>query len=285
MVIINKNTNVIVQGITGHQGSFHSMEMLKFGTKVVAGVSPGKGNTEINNIKVYNTVKETLDYEPYASMISVPAPFVKDAALEAIDNGIKLIYILTEHVPVHDTMEIAHQAKRKNVMLIGPNSPGITVVNESKIGIMPNHIFKKGNVAIASRSGTLTYEIVKAVTDSGFGETTVVGLGGDPIVGTTFSDIIKIYNEDDETKQIVLVGEIGGNEEEKAAEYIKKHVNKPVVGYITGRSAPPGKRMGHAGAIIERGTGTAESKIKAFEDAGIKVADYPDDIPKLLTKI
>ncbi len=285
MVIINKDTNVIVQGITGHQGAFHSAEMIKFGTKVVAGVSPGKGNTEINGVKVFNTVSETLDYEPYASMISVPAPYVKDAALEAIDNGIKLIYILTEHVPVHDTMEIAHQAKRKNAMLIGPNSPGITVVSESKIGIMPNHIFKKGNVAIASRSGTLTYEIVKAVTDAGFGESTVVGLGGDPIIGTTFSDIIKIYNDDNETKQIVLVGEIGGSEEEKAAAYIKKYVKKPVVGYITGRSAPPGKKMGHAGAIIEKGTGTAESKINAFKDAGIKVADYPDDIPELLEKL
>ncbi len=285
MVIINKDTNVIVQGITGHQGAFHSAEMIKFGTKVVAGVSPGKGNTQINGVKVFNTVSETLDYEPYASMISVPAPYVKDAALEAIDNGIKLIYILTEHVPVHDTMEIAHQAKRKNAMLIGPNSPGITVVSESKIGIMPNHIFKKGNVAIASRSGTLTYEIVKAVTDAGFGESTVVGLGGDPIIGTTFSDIIKIYNDDNETKQIVLVGEIGGSEEEKAAAYIKKYVKKPVVGYITGRSAPPGKKMGHAGAIIEKGTGTAESKINAFKDAGIKVADYPDDIPELLEKL
>ncbi len=179
-------------------------------------------------------------------------------------------------------MEIVAEANRKGVTVIGPNSPGITVPGEAKIGIMPNHIFRKGDVAIASRSGTLTYEIVKAVTDAGFGESTVIGLGGDPIVGLTFLDVIKMYNEDKNTKRIVLVGEIGGSEEERAARYVKENVKKPVVGYITGRSAPPGKRMGHAGAIIERGTGTAESKIKAFMDAGINVADYPDDIPKLL---
>jgi succinyl-CoA synthetase alpha subunit len=284
MVIINKETRVIVQGMTGHQGAFHSGEMIKFGTNVVAGVSPGKAGTKVNGVDIYNNVADTLKFEPEASMISVPAPFVKDAALEAIENGIKLIYILTEHVPVHDTMELYHEARRKGVFMIGPNSPGITVSGQAKIGIMPNNIFRKGNVAIASRSGTLTYEIVKAVTDAGFGESTVIGLGGDPIIGTTFSDIIKIFNDDPETKQIVLVGEIGGGEEEKAAEYIKKYVKKPVTGYITGISAPPGKRMGHAGAIIEKGTGTAESKIKAFKEAGIKVANYPDDIPSLLQK-
>ncbi len=282
MVVVNSNTRVIVQGMTGHQGAFHSGEMIKFGTKVIAGVSPGKSGTKVNGVDIYETVYDTLNLHPDASMISVPAPFIKDAAMEAIDNGIKLIYILTEHVPVQDTMEIAAEAKRKNVFMIGPNSPGITVPNECKIGIMPNHIFRKGDIAIASRSGTLTYEIVKAVTDAGFGESTVIGLGGDPIIGTTFSDIIKIYNEDPATKKIILVGEIGGSEEEKAAAYIKEHVKKPVVGYITGRSAPPGKKMGHAGAIIEKGTGTAESKINAFESAGIKVAEYPNDIPKLL---
>ncbi|KPV46127.1 hypothetical protein SE19_06910 [Acidiplasma aeolicum] len=282
MVLITKNTRVIVQGMTGHQGAFHSGEMIKFGTNVVAGVSPGKSGGTVNGIKIYETVMDTLELMPEASMLAVPAPFVRDAAFEAIDNGLKLIYILAEHVPVHDTMEIVAEANRKGVTVIGPNSPGITVPGEAKIGIMPNHIFRKGDVAIASRSGTLTYEIVKAVTDAGFGESTVIGLGGDPIVGLTFLDVIKMYNEDKNTKRIVLVGEIGGSEEERAARYVKENVKKPVVGYITGRSAPPGKRMGHAGAIIERGTGTAESKIKAFMDAGINVADYPDDIPKLL---
>ncbi len=282
MVLINKNTRVIVQGITGHQGSFHSGEMLKFGTKIVAGVSPGKGGSKVNNIPVYDTIEEVMDLKPDATMISVPAPFVKDAALEAIDHGIKFIYILTEHVPVQDTMEIVNQARRKNIFMIGPNGPGITVVGEAKIGIMPNNIFKKGNVAVASRSGTLTYEIVNAITQAGMGESTVIGLGGDPIVGTTFTEVVKIFNEDPETEKIVMVGEIGGSEEERAATYVKEHVKKKVVGYITGRSAPPGKRMGHAGAIIEKGAGTAQSKIRAFEDAGIKVAEYPYQIPDLL---
>ncbi|AAT43587.1 succinate--CoA ligase subunit alpha [Picrophilus oshimae] len=282
MVLINRNTRVIIQGITGHQGSFHSGEMLKFGTNIVAGVSPGKGGSKINNIPVYDTIDEVMDLKPDATMISVPAPFVKDAALEAIDHGIKFIYILTEHVPVQDTMEIVNQAKRKNIFMIGPNGPGITVVGESKIGIMPNNIFRKGRVAVASRSGTLTYEIVNAITQAGLGESTVIGLGGDPIVGTTFTEVVRIFNEDPETDMIVMVGEIGGSEEERAASYVKEHVKKKVVGYITGRSAPPGKRMGHAGAIIEKGAGTAESKIRAFESAGIKVAEYPYQIPDLL---
>ncbi|SMD31211.1 succinate--CoA ligase subunit alpha [Picrophilus oshimae] len=282
MVLINRNTRVIIQGITGHQGSFHSGEMLKFGTNIVAGVSPGRGGSKINNIPVYDTIDEVMDLKPDATMVSVPAPFVKDAALEAIDHGIKFIYILTEHVPVQDTMEIVNQARRKNIFMIGPNGPGITVVGESKIGIMPNNIFRKGRVAVASRSGTLTYEIVNAITQAGLGESTVIGLGGDPIVGTTFTEVVRIFNEDPETDMIVMVGEIGGSEEERAASYVKEHVKKKVVGYITGRSAPPGKRMGHAGAIIEKGAGTAESKIRAFESAGIKVAEYPYQIPDLL---
>lgn len=281
-VLVDKNTRVIVQGITGHQGSFHAGEMIKFGTKVVAGVSPGKGGAKFQNIDVYDTVAEAMHLSPDATMISVPAPFVKDAALEAIDHGIKLVYILTEHVPFHDTMEIVQQTKRKGITLIGPNGPGITSPFLCKIGIMPNQIFKEGDVAVASRSGTLTYEIVDAITRNGFGESTVIGLGGDPVVGLTFIDVLKMFEEDDRTKKIVLVGEIGGNNEERAAEYIKNHVSKKVVAYITGRSAPPGKRMGHAGAIIEKGVGTAESKIKAFNAAGVKVADYPNNIPDLL---
>jgi len=284
MVYINKNTRVIVQGITGHQGSFHSNEMVKFGTKVIAGISPGKAGTEVNGIPVFDTVEETLHLEPNATMISVPAPYVKDAFYEALDAGIKLIYVLTEHVPVHDSLEMINIAKTKGVTVIGPNGPGITVPFESKIGIMPNHIFRKGNVAVISRSGTLTYEIVKAITDSGLGESTVIGLGGDAIVGLSFTDVLKELNKERRTKAAVLVGEIGGTAEEEAAEYIRSAFKKPVVAYIAGRSAPPGKRMGHAGAIITRGKGTAESKIKALNDAGVEVAAYPQDIPSLLKK-
>ncbi len=284
MVYINKNTRVIVQGITGHQGSFHSNEMIKFGTKVVAGVSPGKAGTQVNGVPVFDTVEETLHLEPNATMISVPAPYVIDAFYEALDNGIRLIYILTEHVPVHDSMEMVNVAKMKNAVIIGPNGPGITVPFESKIGIMPNHIFRKGNVAVISRSGTLTYEIVKAITDSGLGESTVIGLGGDAIVGLSFIDVLKELKKERRTKAVVLIGEIGGTAEEEAAEYIKREFSKPVVAYIAGRSAPPGKRMGHAGAIITRGKGTAESKIKALNDAGVDVASYPQDVPELLKK-
>ncbi|MGC8565866.1 MAG: succinate--CoA ligase subunit alpha [Thermoplasmata archaeon] len=284
MVYINKNTRVIVQGITGHQGSFHANEMVKFGTKVIAGISPGKAGTEVNGIPVFDTVEETLHLEPNATMISVPAPYVKDAFYEALDAGIKLIYVLTEHVPVHDSLEMINIAKTKGVTVIGPNGPGITVPFDSKIGIMPNHIFRKGNVAVISRSGTLTYEIVKAITDSGLGESTVIGLGGDAIVGLSFTDVLKELNKETRTKAAVLVGEIGGTAEEEAAEYIKSAFKKPVVAYIAGRSAPPGKRMGHAGAIITRGKGTAESKIKALNEAGVEVAAYPQDIPSLLKK-
>ncbi len=284
MVFINKNTRVIVQGITGHQGSFHSNEMIKFGTKVVAGISPGKAGTQVNGVPVFDSVEETLHLEPNATMISVPAPYVLDAFYEAIDNGIKLIYILTEHVPVHDSMEMVNYARMKNAIVIGPNGPGITVPFESKIGIMPNHIFRKGNVAVISRSGTLTYEIVKAITDSGLGESTVIGLGGDAIVGLSFVDVLKELKKERRTKAVVLIGEIGGTAEEEAAEYIKREFPKPVVAYIAGRSAPPGKRMGHAGAIITRGKGTAESKIKALNDAGVEVASYPLDVPELLKK-
>lgn len=282
-VLVNKNTKVIVQGITGHQGSFHAGEMLKFGTRIVAGTSPGKGGTKFQDkVPVVDSVSEAMAFGPEATMISVAAPFVKDAAFEAIDSGIKLVYILTEKVPFHDSMEIVHEAKQRGITVMGPNGPGITVPGECKIGIMPNQIFRQGDVAVASRSGTLTYEIVDHITRSGLGESAVIGLGGDPVVGLTYIDVLKLFEADERTKRIVLVGEIGGNNEELAAKYIKEHVKKKVVAYITGRSAPPGKRMGHAGAIIEKGVGTAESKIKAFEEAGVKVAEFPDDVPGLL---
>ncbi len=281
-VIVDENSKVIVQGITGHQGMFHSGEMLKFGTKVVGGTSPGKSGQNVNGIPVFDNVSDLMHLNPDATMISVAPPFVKDAAYEALDAGIKVVYILTEHVPFHDTMEILYNARRKGAWLLGPNGPGITRPGKVKIGIMPNTIFKKGDVAVASRSGTLTYEIVNAITLDGMGESTVIGLGGDPVPGMDFIDALELFNADEDTKKIVVVGEIGGSNEERAAEYIRKNVRKKVVAYIAGRSAPPGKRMGHAGAIIERGVGTAESKIKAFEEAGVRVAEYPIDIPKML---
>ncbi|MGC8584608.1 MAG: succinate--CoA ligase subunit alpha [Thermoplasmata archaeon] len=285
MVYIKKDTKIIVQGITGHQASFHSNEMVKFGARVVGGVSPGKAGTNVNGIPVFDNVEETLHLEPEATMISVPAPYVKDAFYEALDHGIKIIYVLTEHVPVHDSMEMINDAKLKNAIVIGPNGPGITVIHEkTKIGIMPNHIFNRGNVAVISRSGTLTYEIVKSITEAGLGESTVIGLGGDAIVGLSYVEVLSELKKERQTKAVVMVGEIGGTAEEEAAEYIKAEFNKPVVAYIAGRSAPPGKRMGHAGAIITRGKGTAESKIKALNASGVEVADYPQDIPELLKK-
>ncbi|NPA75097.1 MAG: succinate--CoA ligase subunit alpha [Euryarchaeota archaeon] len=284
-VIIDKDTRIIVQGITGHQGSFHSGEMIKFGAKVVAGVTPGKGGQKVHDVPVYDTVEEAMVHEPEATMITVPARFVRDAAFEAMYSGIRVVYILTEKVPLHDALDIVSYARSHGHIVIGPNGPGITVPGQTKMGIMPNHIFKKGTVAVASRSGTLTYEIVNALTQSEYGESVVIGLGGDRITGLNFVDVLELFEKDPDTEAIVLVGEIGGTAEEEAAEYIKKNVSKPVVAYIAGRSAPPGKRMGHAGAIITRGRGTAESKIKAFNEADVPVAEFPWEIPQALKKV
>ncbi len=284
-IYVDENTRIVVQGITGHQGSFNTLQMLKFGSKVVAGVTPGKGGTEVHGVKVFNTLADAMKMEPNATFISVPAPYVLDAAKEAIYNGIDLIYILTEKVPYQDTMEIVNLARKMGKTVVGPNGPGITSPFKSKIGIMPNQIFREGNVGVISRSGTLTYEIVDQLTRAGFGESTVVGLGGDPVTGLNFVDVLSKFKDDSQTEAIVMVGEIGGTAEEEAAEYIKKNIRKPVVAYITGRSAPKGKRMGHAGAIITRGKGTAESKIKALEEAGVKVADYPYQVPGLLKEV
>ena len=284
-VIIDKDTKILVQGITGHQGSFHTGEMLKFGAKVVAGVTPGKGGQKVHGVPVYDTVEEAMVQEPEATMITVPARFVKDAAFEAMYHGIRVVYILTEKVPLHDALEIVSYARTHGHVVIGPNGPGITLPGKTKMGIMPNHIFREGTVAVASRSGTLTYEIVNALTLNDYGQSVVIGLGGDRITGLNFVDVLELFEKDDDTEAIVLVGEIGGTAEEEAAEYIKKNVSKPVVAYIAGRSAPPGKRMGHAGAIITRGRGTAESKIKAFNEAGVPVAEFPWEIPQLLKKV
>jgi succinyl-CoA synthetase alpha subunit len=282
-VLVDKDTKLVVQGITGHEGTYHSKAMIDFGTKVVAGTSPGKGGEKVNDIPVFESVAEAMENEgANTSCIFVPAPFCKDAALEAIDAGIGTIVIITEHLPVLDAIHLVAVARSRGVTVIGPNCPGIASPGKAKVGILPNNIFKQGNIGVVSKSGTLTYEIVNAITEHKLGQSTCVGIGGDRISGMSFIDVLERFQNDRQTKQIVLVGEIGGTAEEEAAEFIKKNVNKPVVAYIAGRTAPPGKRMGHAGAIIARGRGTAESKIKALEAAGVKVAKIPTDVPELL---
>jgi succinyl-CoA synthetase alpha subunit len=285
-VIIDEKSKVVVQGITGYQGTYHSSAMREFGTNVVAGTRPGKGGTEINDIPVYDSVKEAVELQRAdTSCIFVPAPGCKDAALEAIDAGITTMVIVTEHVPVLDAIQIVSVGRSKGVTIIGPNCPGLASPGKAKVGILPNKIFTKGNIAVVSKSGTLTYEIVNAITERELGQSTCVGIGGDRVTGTNFIDILKLFEKDRQTKKIVLVGEIGGTAEEEAAVYIKKSITKPVVAYIAGRTAPPGKRMGHAGAIIARGRGTADSKIKALEDANVKVAKIPTDVPDLLEQV
>lgn len=285
-IIIDKNTRAIVQGITGTQGSFHTKLMLDYGTKIVAGVTPGKGGTRVHNIPVYDTVEEAQEnHSANASIIFVPAPFAAEAALEALENGIKTIVIITEHIPIKDAINLMSMAKQLKATIIGPNTPGIITPGESKLGIMPSHIFKKGSIGMVSRSGTLTYEIAASLTRKGLGQSTCLGLGGDPITGLNFIDALKMFKEDPQTNAVVLIGEIGGNLEELAAEYIKKEeYPKPVVAFIAGRSAPQGKRMGHAGAIVMGKAGTAESKIEAFKNANVKVAEKPSDVAELLTK-
>ena len=285
-IIVNKNTKAIVQGITGKQGSFHTKLMLEYGTKIVAGVTPGKGRTRIHNIPVYDTVEEALEkHEANASIIFVPAPFAADAILEALENGIKTIVTITEHIPIKDAISVMSYAKQQGATIIGPNTPGIISPEECKLGIMPAHIFRKGNVGIISRSGTLTYEIAASLTRNGLGQSTCLGLGGDPITGLNFVDALKMFREDPQTEAVVLIGEIGGNLEELAAEYItKENYPKPVAAFIAGRTAPPGKRMGHAGAIIMGKAGTAESKIEALKNAGVDVAEKPSDIAGLLLR-
>jgi succinyl-CoA synthetase alpha subunit len=282
-ILINENTRAIVQGITGTQGSFHTRLMLEYGTKIVAGTAPGKGGIQFDGIPVYDTVEETMKYSPNASIIFVPAPFAVDAALEALDNGIKIVVVITEHIPIKDAITLMAQAKRTNARIVGPNTPGVITPGKSKLGIMPNHVFLHGDVGIVSRSGTLTYEIAASLTRNGLGQSTCLGLGGDPITGLNFLDALKMFERDVETKSVVLIGEIGGNLEELAAEYISRvNYSKPVVAFVAGRSAPPGKRMGHAGAIVMGRAGTAETKIEAFKKANVKVAEKPDEVARLL---
>ncbi len=281
-IIIDENTNVLVQGITGNQGRFHTKQMLAYGTKVVAGSTPGKGGEVVEGVPVYNSVREACEnHKIDASVLFIPAPFTKDAAFEAIEAGIGVVVVITEGVPLHDEIAMVAYAKRKGAIVLGPNTFGIVSSGKCKMGIPPNQYFVEGNVGVVARSGTLTYEITGNLTAEGLGQSTVVGMGGDRVVGLTFIDVLKMFEKDEQTKAVVLIGEIGGNAEETASEYIKE-MTKPVIAFIAGKSAPPGKRMGHAGAIIERGKGTYQGKVDALTEAGAKVAMLPFDVPALV---
>ncbi|MBX6752818.1 MAG: succinate--CoA ligase subunit alpha [Thermorudis peleae] len=282
-ILVNAATRVLVQGITGREGSFHTSQMLEYGTKIVAGVTPGAGGRTVHGVPVFDTVAQAVAAtQPNASIVYVPAPFAPDAVYEAIDAGIPLVVCITEGIPVLDTLKLYHYARRHGTRLIGPNCPGLITPGQAKLGIMPGYIHRPGPVGIVSRSGTLTYEVVWALTQAGLGQSTAVGIGGDPIIGTSFVDVLELFEADPQTEAIVLIGEIGGTDEETAAAFIRDHVTKPVVGFIAGRTAPPGKRMGHAGAIIAGGQGTAAEKVAALEAAGVRVAERPTQVADLV---
>jgi succinyl-CoA synthetase alpha subunit len=278
-VLVDKNTRLIVQGITGKEGTFHTLQMVEYGTNVVGGVTPGKGGTTHEGIPVFNTVADAVrETGANASVIYVPPAFAADAIMEAGDAGLPLVVAITEGIPVADMVKVREFLRDKNTRMIGPNCPGVISPGKCKIGIMPGHIHKEGRIGVVSRSGTLTYEAVGQLTALGLGQSTAIGIGGDPIVGTTHTDALKLFQEDDETDAIVMIGEIGGTAEEDAAAYAKEHVKKPIVAFIAGQTAPPGRRMGHAGAIISGGKGTAAEKMKALAEAGIRVVQSPADI-------
>lgn len=282
-ILVGKNTRLLVQGITGREGAFHTLQMKEYGTNVVGGVTPGKGGEWIHGVPVFDTVKEAVTTtDANTSIIYVPARFAADAIMEAADSGIKLVICITEGVPVLDMVRVRSFLSQKEARLIGPNCPGLITPGEAKIGIMPGHIHKQGNVGLISRSGTLTYEVVQALTDRGIGQSTAVGIGGDPIIGSNFIDMLTLFESDPLTYHVVLIGEIGGTDEQKAARFIAEKMSKPVTAFIAGRTAPVGKRMGHAGAIIEGGEGTADEKIKAFEAVGVPVAQLPEEVAAIV---
>ena len=282
---LNSESRIIVQGITGKNGQFHTEQMIDYGSKVLGGVTPGKGGKETLGLPIWDTVKEAVDEGANVSCIFVPPPFAADAIMESADAGVELIVAITEGIPALDMVRAKKYVNSRNTRLIGPNCPGLITPEESKVGIMPGHIHKKGNVGIISRSGTLTYEAVNQVTEIGMGQSTCVGIGGDPVNGTNFIDCLEAFENDKDTESIIMIGEIGGTAEELASQYINEYVSKPVVGFIAGRTAPPGKRMGHAGAIISGGKGTAKEKMKAMERAGVHVTENPSELGKTLQDI
>jgi len=287
-ILVDKNTRVVVQGITGKEGSFHALQCKAYGTQVVAGVTPGKGGQKVEDIPVFNTVESAVkETSANCSLIFVPPAFAADAIVEALDAGIELIVCITEGIPVRDMLKVKHYMLRNypKAKLIGPNCPGVITPGEAKVGIMPGHIFKRGTIGIVSRSGTLTYEASHQLTRYGLGQSTAVGIGGDPVHGLSHKDVIAMFNEDSETEAILMIGEIGGTAEEEAAEYIKQFVKKPVFAYIAGITAPPGRRMGHAGAIITGGKGTAQAKMSALRDAGVHVIENPAFIGKTVAEV
>ena len=282
-IFVDKNTKLVVQGITGRDGSFHTTQMIKYGTKVVAGVTPGRGGQKVEGVPVFNSVSEAVKKTgANTSVIFVPAKFATDAIYESADAGIKLIVCISEGIPAIELVKVVAYLKDKDCRLIGPNSPGVVSPDDTKVGILPGHIFKKGGVGVVSRSGTLTYEIVDHITKAGLGQSTCLGIGGDPVIGTKFIECLELFAQDKDTEAVIIVGEIGGRDEQDTAAYVKKHFKKPVFGFIAGKTAPPGKRMGHAGAIIAGTAGTAAEKIKAFEENGIKVGETPAEVARLL---
>jgi succinyl-CoA synthetase alpha subunit len=284
-VLVDGSTRVLVQGITGREGSFHTEAMIRYGTKVVAGVTPGKGGSSVHGLSVYDSVEEAMRAHPEinASIVFVPARFAPDAVYEAVDAGIGMIVVITEGIPIHEGIRLIRYARMRGVRVIGPNTPGVITPGECKLGIMPGHVFSRGRVGIVSRSGTLTYEVAMQLTSAGLGQSTCIGIGGDPVVGTDFIETLELFRQDPGTDAVVLIGEIGGDAEERVARYVvETGYPKPIVAYVAGRTAPPGKRMGHAGAIISMGVGDAESKIRALSSAGIRVASTPFEIPALV---